>query len=140
MSEDVYAGSAPALRIEANPFRVRAMFAGHVIADTTNGLTVHERGRRPMHFFPAGEVETGYLGKTAERVFDPLKGEASCYTLVMDGEILERAVCSYEDPLPGAEALRGYMCFAEGHFEIYELTPGDMAAAPRATHVHYGVV
>lgn len=140
MSEDVHTGPAAALRIEANPFRVRAMFAGHVIADTTGALTVHERGRRPAHFFPAVDVEMGYLGKTAERAFDPLKGEACCYTLAMEGEILERAVYSYEDPLPGAEALRGYMGFAEGHFEIYELTPSDMAAAPRATHVHHGVV
>ena len=140
MSEDFHTGPAPALRIDANPFRLRAMFAGHVIADTTNGLTVHEPGRRPVHFFPAEDVETGYLGKTAERTFDPVKGEACCYTLAMDREILERAVCSYEDPLPGAEALRGYMCFAEGHFEIYELTPADMAAAPRATHVHHEVV
>jgi uncharacterized protein (DUF427 family) len=140
MIEDIETGAAPDFRIDANPFRIRAMFAGHVIADTTNGLTVHEPGRRPVHFFPVEDVETAYMGKTAVRVSDPLKGEACCYTLAMDREILEQAACSYEDPLPGAEALRGYMCFAEGHFEIYELTPSDMAAAPRATHVHHGVV
>jgi uncharacterized protein (DUF427 family) len=140
MIEDIETGPAPAFRVEANPFRVRAMFAGHVIADSANALTVYEAGRAPVHFFPQEDVETGYMGKTAVRVSDPLKGEASCYTLVMDGEILEQAACSYEDPLPGAEALRGYLCFAEGHFEIYELTPTDMAAAPRATHIHHGMV
>jgi uncharacterized protein (DUF427 family) len=140
MIEDIETGPAPAFRVEANPFRVRAMFAGHVIADSANALTVYEAGREPVHFFPSQDVETGYMGKTATRAFDPVKGEACCYTLVMDGEILERAACSYEDPLPGAEAVRGYICFAEGHFEIYELTPADMAAAPRATHVHHGVV
>ena len=104
MSEATATGPAPGLRIEANPFRVRAMFAGHVIADTAKALTVYEPGRRPAHVFPAEDVEMGYLGKTATRTFDPLKGEACCYTLAMDGEIVEAAVCSYEDPLPGAEA------------------------------------
>lgn len=139
MIEDIESHGAPALRIEANPFRVRAMFAGHVIADTTNALTVYEPGRRPVQFFPQEDVETGYLGKTGTRTHDPVKGEACCYTLAMEGEILEQAVCSYEDPLPGAEALRGHLCFADGHFEIYELTPADMAAAPRALHPHQGV-
>ena len=128
----------PRLRIEANPYRVRAMFAGHVIADTTHALTVYEPGRPPMHFFPAKDVETAYFGKTGRRRMDA-KGQASCYTLVMEREIVEEAVCGYDEPAPGAEALRGHLCFAEHHFEVYELTPRDMEAAPRATHVHRSV-
>ena len=130
---------AASIRIEANPNRVRAMFAGHVIADTGAALTVREDGKSPVHFFPRKDVETGYMGKTGHRTFDAALGEASCYTLVMEGEILENAVCAYDDPAPGMEALRGYMCFAEEHFEIYELNAGDMAAMPRATHVHRSV-
>ncbi|MDB5460670.1 MAG: hypothetical protein JWO72_2411 [Caulobacteraceae bacterium] len=139
MSETSFTDDASRLWMEANPNRVRAMFAGHVIADTTGALTVFEPGREPIYFFPRKDVETGYLGKTGHKIFDSVKGEASCYTLVMEGEIVENAVCSYEDPAPGAEALRDYLCFAEGHFEIYELTPSDMAMAPRATHVHRSV-
>ena len=129
----------PRLRIEANPYRVRAMFAGHVIVDTTSALTVYEPGRAPVQFFPPQDVETSYFGKTARTRLDEAKGEASCYALAMEGEIVEDAACSYDDPADGAEALRGYLCLAEDHFEIYELTPRDMAAAPRATHVHRGV-
>ena len=127
------------LRIEANSFRVRAMFAGHVIADTANALTVFRPGREPVHYFPRLDVETGYFGRTAEKTYDAEFGEACCYTLVMEGEILERAACSYEEPLPGAEALRGHIRFADRHFEVYELSEHDMAAAPRATHVHRSV-
>jgi uncharacterized protein (DUF427 family) len=136
MIEDTQTATAPALRIEANPHRVRAMFAGHVVADTTQALTVHEAGKAPAHFFPPQDVETGYLGKTDKRVTDPLKGEGCCYTWVMEGEIVEQAVCAFEEPLPGAEALRGYLCFVDGQFEVYELTESDMAAAPRATQPH----
>ena len=132
-------GRAPRLRIEANPYRVRAMFAGHVIADTQAALTVYEPGRAPVHFFPPQDVETSYFGKTGRTRHDDARGEAACYTLAMEGEIVEEAACVYEAPAPGAEALRGYLCFADDHFEIYELTPRDMAAAPRATHTHRGV-
>ncbi len=131
--------SGAPIRIEANPYRVRAMFAGHVIADTKGALTVYELGKSPVHFFPAKDVETGFMGKTAHSSHDDSLGEACCYTLVMEGEILENAVCAYDSPAPGAEALRGYMSFAEDHFEVYELNAGDVAAMPRATHVHRSV-
>jgi len=132
-------GRAPRLRIEANPYRVRAMFAGHVIADTTSALTVYEPGRSPVQFFPPQDVEISYFAKTAKTRSDEALGVASCYALAMEGEILEDAACAYETPSDDAEALRGYLCFADHHFEVYELTPRDMAAAPRATHVHRGV-
>ena len=139
MTDIIETGASPGVRIEANPFRVRAMFAGHVIADTKNALTLYRRGHAPVHFFPVKDVETGYLGKTGPRRHDDELGAASCYTLVMEGEIVEGAVCGYDDPEGGAEALRGHLCFAEEHFEVYELTPSDMAAAPRATHIHRSV-
>ncbi len=126
----------PHLRIEANPLRVRAMFAGHVIADTTDALTVHEPGRRPVHFFPRRDVETSYFGRTSRLVHEPLKGDGACYTLRMEGEIVEAAAYSFDDPPPDADALRGHLCLAPDHFEIYELTPADMAMAPRASHAH----
>jgi uncharacterized protein (DUF427 family) len=118
--------------------RVRAMFAGHVIADGDDVLILGQHGRRPMHFFLREDVETGYLGETREGVDDLQLGRGRCYTLVMDGEIIERAVCAFDDPPVGAEALGGRLCLSEDVFEIYELTPRDLAAAPRATHVHGG--
>lgn len=136
MSQTFESSSPGGLRIEANPLRVRAMFAGHVIADTVDALTVRQPGHPPRHFFPLQDVETGYLGKTAQTIRDRLIGEGACYTLAMEGEIIERAACVYEHPEPGAEALRGRLCFDERHVEIYTLSPADMAAAPHAVHVH----
>jgi uncharacterized protein (DUF427 family) len=135
MSQTVADGRAR-MRIEPNPRRVRAMFAGHVIADTTGALTVHEQGHAPVQYFPREDVETSRLGKTDHHTRCPLKGEASYYALAMDGEIQPRAVWSYEDPLEGAEALRGYMAFDPRWTEVYQLTPAEMAAAPRALHAH----
>jgi uncharacterized protein (DUF427 family) len=131
--------SAPApigQSIESCRNRVRAMFAGHVIADSDDVLVLRQRGRRPMHFFPREDVEMGYLGETRDSVNDLQLGPGRCYTWMMDREIIERAVCAFDAPPAGAEALAGRLCLSEDVFEIYELTPRDLAAAPRATHAH----
>jgi uncharacterized protein (DUF427 family) len=122
--------------IETCPNRVRAMFAGHVIADSDDVLVLRQAGRRPMHFFPRDDVETGYLGETRDGVADLQLGPGRCYTWVMEGEIIERAVCAFDDPPPEAEAVAGRLLLSAEVFEIYELTPSDLAAAPRAVHAH----
>ena len=132
--------SAPAPRglpsIETCPNRVRAMFSGHVVADSDDALILRQAGRRPMHFFPRDDVETGYLGETREGLDDLQLGPGRCYTWTMEGEIIERAVYTFDEPPPGAEAVAGRLLLAHDVFEIYELTPRDLAAAPRAVHVH----
>jgi uncharacterized protein (DUF427 family) len=136
MIKSIQTGRAASIRIEANPNRVRAMFAGHVIGDTTHALTVHAQGQEPMHYFPRQDVETSYLGKTSRLTHDVGFGDASHFTIVMEGEIIENALWSYEQPAPGAEALKDYMAFSSRWAEVYELTERQMALAPRSSHVH----
>ena len=124
------------MRIAVNPNRVRVMFAGHVIVDTTDALTVNEQGHGPVTYFPRKDVEMAFLGKTDHSSYCPRKGTAGYFTLAMDARIVENAVWTYEDPLPGAEALRDYVAFYPQYVEIYELTPSDEAIEPRATHPH----
>jgi uncharacterized protein (DUF427 family) len=127
-----------ALGIRPDTRRVRAMFAGHVIADSDDVLVLRRHGLPTMRFFPRDDVETGYLGRTARTLADPDLGPATFYTWAMDGQIVEDAVCAFESPSPEAEALKDRLCLSESVFEIYELTPSDLAAAPHATHAHGG--
>jgi uncharacterized protein (DUF427 family) len=136
MIERIHSALAPAIHIEANPNRVRAMFAGHVIGDTTGALTVYTPGHEPAHYFPRQDVETSYLGKTSKLTHADGLGDASHFTIVMEGEIIENAIWSYEQPQDGAEALKGYMAFSPLWAEVYELTESQMAMAPRSSHVH----
>jgi uncharacterized protein (DUF427 family) len=132
-------GSASEPTIEVCPNRVRAMFAGHVIADSDDVLVLRTHGRAPMHFFPRLDVETGYLGRTGTSLFDGQLGSGACYTWAMEGEIIENAACSFDAPPSDFDEVRDRLCLSERHFEIYELTPADLAAAPRATHAHGGM-
>lgn len=126
----------PTLDIRADPHRVRAMFAGHVIADSEDVLVLRRPGLPNLLFFPRDDVETGYLGETRDTLADADLGEARCYTWVMEGDIVEQAAISFNDPPAGAESLAGRLCLSQTVFEIYELTERDLEAAPRATHPH----
>ncbi|HEX4095947.1 MAG TPA: DUF427 domain-containing protein, partial [Caulobacteraceae bacterium] len=52
------------------------------------------------------------------------KGEASYFTIVRDGQIVENAVWSYEDPYPAVAAIRERLAFYPNLVEIRELDEG----------------
>src|ERR1700761_4068752 len=103
-----------ALGIRAEPCRVRAMFAGHVIADSGDVLVLSRPGRPALRFFPRDDVEVGYLGQTRQMVWDPDLGEGTCYTWAMEGDIVEQAAYAFESPPSSAEGLAGRLCLSEG--------------------------
>ena len=124
------------VRIKANLNRVRALFQGHVIADTSHALIVYEGEYPPVQYFPREDVDMAHLGKTEHHTRCPHKGEASYFTLTMDGQIAENAVWSYENPLPAVLALRDYVAFYTDKVEVHQLTPAEQAMEPHATQPH----
>jgi uncharacterized protein (DUF427 family) len=109
--------------------RVRARFAGHIIADSEEALVVRQDGEPAWHFFPVVDVEMGYLGRTDHIVHCATKGDAATYTLRMEGEILEDVARTYEDPNPVAESLRGRIGFDPRRVEVYEIEEADLQRA-----------
>jgi uncharacterized protein (DUF427 family) len=104
---------------------VRAKAVGHVIADTDDALMLKEASYKEAAYFPASDVETGFLTKTGRKTMCPYKGEASYYSLHIEGRIFENAVWSYEDPYPAMEAIRGRLAFYPDTVEVYALDAAD---------------
>lgn len=109
------------ITIARNPKRVRAFLHGHVIADTADALSLQEANYPAVQYFPREDVEMGFLSKTAKHTSCPYKGEASYYTLHIEGHILEDVVWSYEDPYPAMEQIRGRVAFYPDRVEVYEV-------------------
>jgi len=124
------------VRLKANLNRVRALYQGHVIADTNHALTVLETGLAPVQYFPREDVEMGFLGKTEHHTHCPYKGEASYFTLTMDVHVEENVVWTYENPIHDVLAIKDYVAFYPNRVEVYELSPSDEAQEPRAAHPH----
>ena len=125
------------ITLTAAPGRVEARFGGHLIADSADVLMLNEADYPPVAYFPRADVEMVVMGKTARHTHCPYKGEASYYTIERDGQIVENAAWSYEDPYPAMETIRGRLAFYPNLVQVtHEMTPPrstDVAAVVRHT-------
>ncbi len=107
----------PEHRVDLHPEtrRVRVSFAGTVIADSANALRVEETGHGPVHYFPEKDVRVDLLKQTEHHTYCPFKGEASYWTIAVDGggeqRQSENAVWAYRTPYDEMIPMRGYYAF-----------------------------
>src|SRR5215471_16334123 len=86
--------------------RVRVMAGEEPVADSTSTLLLLETGHRPVYYFRREHVRMDLMTPTNHRTTCPYKGDASYFTLKVDGRTVENAVWSYEQPI--AERLAFY--------------------------------
>ena len=98
--------------------RVQARLHGHQIADSADVLMLQEADYPPVAYFPRQDVEMTVMGKTSRHTHCPYKGEASYYTIERDGQVIENAAWSYEDPYPAMETIRGRLAFYPNLVEV----------------------
>lgn len=99
------------LRFEPSGKRVRVEFNGATVADSARALVLHETRLPPAYYFPAEDVRTDLLARTAHTTHCPFKGNASYWTLKVGDRTAENAVWAYEEPYREAEKIRGYLSF-----------------------------
>ena len=116
-----FPGPEHPITIEPSRRRVRAVFADHVIADTQDALMLHEANYPPVYYFTMDDVEMGYLGKTDHSTHCPYKGDASYWSIMMDGDLAENAAWAYEDPFPSVKAIKNRLAFYPNHVRVYEV-------------------
>ena len=117
------------ITISPAPKRWRATYQGHVIADSSNAMVLKEADYPAVVYFPREDVSMDFMSRTAHTTHCPFKGDASYYTILMDGRFAENAVWSYEDPYPAMTAIRNRLAFYPNQVELYEVD--DAAVNPR---------
>ena len=75
--------------------RVRILFAGKVIADSTRALTLNESGYEPVHYLPRADVDMSRLRPTDHTSHCPYKGDASYFSIAVDGHNSVNAVSNH---------------------------------------------
>ena len=117
--------------------RWRALYAGHVIADSNDAIVLKEADYPPVVYFPREDVAMEYMARTEKRSHCPYKGDAAYYTLQMDGHFAENAVWTYEDAAEAVSPIAGRIAFYTDQVEVYEVD--DAAVNPRhVSEVHDG--
>jgi uncharacterized protein (DUF427 family) len=97
------------LMFEPTAKRVRAMFAGVTIADSTQVMIMHEPGRLAVYYFPIGDVRQDLLIPSARRTNSALKGEARYWSVQVGDVVVPDAVWSYPDPPDGCPDIPGHV-------------------------------
>jgi uncharacterized protein (DUF427 family) len=98
-------------RWEDSQRRVRVIFAGITVADSTHVMRLMEYGRLPVYYFPQEDVHMVALVATDYRTHSPLKGDASYWTIRVGDREAEHAVWSYPNPSSDGPKIKGYMAF-----------------------------
>jgi uncharacterized protein (DUF427 family) len=104
-------GPGHSITITPNKNRVRVRFAGHVIAETTRALTLNETGYAPVHYIPRADAAMDLLKPTDHASYCPYKGDASYFTIQVDGRSADNAVWSYQEPYPAVKDIKDHLAF-----------------------------
>jgi uncharacterized protein (DUF427 family) len=99
------------ITIEPTPKRVRVLFNGRVVADTTRALTLREATLPPVQYIPREDADMSLLERTGHKSHCPYKGDAAYYTIRTDGRAAENAIWTYENPNPEVASIKGHLAF-----------------------------
>jgi len=124
------------ITVTGHPGRIQALYNGHVIADSGDVLMLKEASYRPVAYFPREHVDMAYMARTELDTYCPYKGHASYYTLMMDGQIAESAVWTYETPHPAMEIIAGRLAFYPNVVETHEVADAQPHATPAEVIQH----
>jgi uncharacterized protein (DUF427 family) len=97
---------------------VEVRFGGRLLATTHRAMKLDETGLPSRYYLPPDDVQTDLLRPTTFHTHCPFKGEASYWSLDIDGEIHDGIVWSYEAPTAQAAEVRGMMSFYPDRTEV----------------------
>lgn len=105
--------------LEPSPKRVRVVFGGEKIADSTRAVVMLEPRHQPVHYFPRDDVRMDLMQRTDHRSHCPFKGDASYWTLAVGSRVAENAVWSYEDPFEDVAGIKKYIAFYRDRMDAW---------------------
>jgi uncharacterized protein (DUF427 family) len=88
---------------------MKAKWNGVVLAESDDTVLVEGN-----HYFPEAALKREYVTFSNHHTSCPWKGEASYYSLLVDGEMNTDAVWYYPDPKPEAQMVKGRVAFWKG--------------------------
>jgi uncharacterized protein (DUF427 family) len=94
------------------PQRIRAIFGGETVVDSTSAKLLHETGHLPVYYFPLDDVRQDLLERSEKRTHCPHKGEASYWSLRVGNRTAPDAFWGYEEPIEPADFLRRHVALS----------------------------
>ena len=108
------------ITVEPNLRRVRVRFNGKVVADTRRALSLAEASYPPVQYIPRADVDMSAFVATDHQTHCPYKGDASYFTLEVDGARAANAVWSYVEPYPAVASIKDHLAFYPSRVDSIE--------------------
>jgi uncharacterized protein (DUF427 family) len=117
-------------RLEPVPERIRIVFGGEVVADTTAAFRVLETSHPPTYYLPQGAFAAGVLRPAAGGSLCEWKGRAIYFDLVAGGRRAERVGWCYPDPTPDFVRIAGHVAVYAGPMDACYVGEERVRAQP----------
>lgn len=88
---------------------MKAVWNGATVAESDDTVVVEGN-----HYFPLGSVREDVLRPSAKQTSCAWKGQASYYSVEVDGQVNEDAAWFYPEPKPEAARISGRVAFWKG--------------------------
>ncbi len=129
---------SPEGTLEPTEKRVRVVFNGVTIADSTRAIRVLEKGIPPDYYIPREDVKMEHLRQTARTTFCECKGDASYFTIAVGEVSAEEAAWSYGGGPHAAKSIEGYIAFYPNRMDACYVD--DEKVSPRESPFYAGWV
>lgn len=93
------------------PRRVRVVLGGRVVADSERVVMLRETRYTPRYYFPWDDIRRDLLVPSPRTEWSPCKGEASYWSLHVDGRVGEDAVWAFTAPISSCPNISGLASF-----------------------------
>jgi uncharacterized protein (DUF427 family) len=97
---------------------VEVRLEGELLATSSRALRLSETGLPDRYYLPKDDVRLERLRPTSFATTCPFKGEASYWSVEIDGRTHDGIVWAYEDPIPAAAAIAGHLSFYPDRAEV----------------------
>jgi uncharacterized protein (DUF427 family) len=81
------------------------------LADTHRAKRVFETSHPPVYYIPLEDIKMEYLLLSSRTTFCEFKGQASYYTVSVNGKTIPKGAWYYSDPSKGFESIANYVAF-----------------------------
>jgi uncharacterized protein (DUF427 family) len=98
--------------------RIRVIWRGRTIGDTTRALELNEAGYKPVAYVPREDVDMTALERTQRVTTCPYKGEANYYSIAEGEHRDDNAVWTYETPKADVGEIASHLAFYPNRVEI----------------------
>jgi uncharacterized protein (DUF427 family) len=98
--------------------KVEVRLDGELLAATAHPVLLDETGLPTRYYFPRKDVQVERLRATSFHTTCPFKGEASYWSIDVEGQSHDGIAWSYEAPIPAAVGIKGLLSFYPDRVQI----------------------